>query len=89
MKNHFENVIVINEECHGFIGVAHDIPSAIDFLYQKNWLNEYTEIYFAHELLSVRSVYGENWREYFKERTLDELQYIFDGCFYLHEEKVW
>ena len=42
MKNHFENVIVINEECHGFIGVAHDVPSAIDFLCQIDWLNQYT-----------------------------------------------
>lgn len=89
MKKPFENVIVINEECHGFIGVAHDVPSIIDFLYQNDWLNKYTEIYFEDELSSVQSVYGENWREYFKERTLDELQDIFDGCFYFHEEKVW
>lgn len=89
MKKPFENVIVINEECHGFIGVAHDVPSIIDFLYQNDWLNKYTEIYLEDELSSVQSVYGENWREYFKERTLDELQDIFDGCFYFHEEKVW
>ena len=89
MKNHFENVIVINEECHGLIGVARDVQRDIDFLCQIDWLNEYTEIYFAHELSSVRNVYGENWREYFKGCTLDELQYIFDGCFYFHEEKVW
>lgn len=89
MKNYFENVIVINEECHGFIGVAHDVPSVIDFLCQNDWLNEYTEIYFEHKGLSVLSAYGENWRKYFKERTLDELKNIFDGRFYFHEEKVW
>ena len=89
MKIPFESVIVINEECHGFIGVARDVPSVIDFLYQKNWLNEYTEVHLANKWSSVRSAYGENWREYFERCTLDELQNIFDGCFYLHEEKVW
>ena len=89
MKIPFESVIVINEECHGFIGVARDVPSVIDFLYQKKWLNEYTEVPFANKRSSVRSAYGENWREYLERRTLDELQNIFDGCFYLHEEKVW
>lgn len=89
MKNYFENVIVIEEECHGFIGIAHDVPSVIDFLCQNDWLTEYTEIYIEHELSSVRSVYGENWREYFKERTLNKLADIFDGRFYFREEKVW
>lgn len=89
MKNYFENVIVIKENCHGLIGVAHDVPSVIDFLCQNGWLNEYTEIYVAYEWSSVQSVYGKNWCEYFKRRTLDELQDIFDGCFYFHEEKVW
>ena len=89
MKNYFENVIVIEEECHGFIGIAHDVPSVIDFLCQNDWLNEYTEIYIEHELSSVRSVYGENWCEYFKGRTLNELADIFDGRFYFRGEKVW
>lgn len=83
------NVIIINEECHGFIGVARDVPSAIDFLWQHDWLSEYTEIPLVHEWASVKSVYGEEWREYFKSRTLDELQDIFDGCFYFYEEKLW
>ena len=89
MKNCFENVIVIEEECHGFIGIAHDVPSVIDFLCQNDWLTEHTEIYIEHELSSVLSVYGKNWCEYFKERTLNELADIFDGCFYFREEKVW
>lgn len=89
MKNCFENVIVIEEECHGFIGIAHDVSSVIDFLRQNDWLNEYTEIYIEHELSSVRSVYGENWCEYFKGRTLNELADIFDGRFYFRGEKVW
>lgn len=89
MKNYFENVIVIEEECHGFIGIAHDIPSVIDFLCQNDWLTEHTEIYLEHKGISVRSVYGENWREYFKKCTLDGLKNIFDGRFYFRKEKIW
>lgn len=89
MKIPFESVIVINEECHGFIGVARDVPSVINFLCQIDWLNEYTEIHLVDKWSSVQSAYGENWREYFKGLTLDELQNIFDGCFSFHEEKVW
>lgn len=89
MKNYFENVIVIEEECHGFIGMAHDVPSVIDFLCQNDWLTEHTDIYFEYEWSSVLSVYGKNWCKYFKERTLNELADIFGGCFYFREEKVW
>ena len=84
MEAPFENVIIINEECHGFIGVARDVPSAINFLWQNNWLSGCTEIPIAHEWVSVESVYGKNWCEHFKKCTLDELQNIFDGCFYFH-----
>lgn len=87
----FENVIIISEECHGFIsiGVARDVPSAIDFLWQNDWLSENTEIFLDQGWESVQSAYGEEWREYFKSRTLDELRDIFDGCFGFQEEKVW
>ena len=89
MKDYFENVIVIEEECHGFIGIAHDVPSVIDFLCQNDWLTEHTDICLEHEWSSVLSIYGKNWCEYFKERTLNELKDIFGGRFYFREEKVW
>lgn len=84
-----DNVIVINEECHGFIGVARDVPSAIDFLWTHDWLNGYTEILVDHEWDTVQNVFGEEWRERFELLTLDELQDILDGCFYFQKEKLW
>ena len=35
-------VIVIFEECHGFIGVAKNIKSAFDFLLYNKWITEKT-----------------------------------------------
>ena len=35
-------VIVIFEECHGFIGVAKDMKSAFDFLLYDKWITEKT-----------------------------------------------
>lgn len=35
-------VIVIFEECHGFIGVAKNIKSAFDFLLCDKWITEKT-----------------------------------------------
>lgn len=37
-------VITMNEENHGFLGVAKDYKAAIKYLYQTNWLNKDTEI---------------------------------------------
>ena len=41
-------VIVIFEECHGFIGVAKDMKSAFDFLLYDRWITEKT--YFPIEV---------------------------------------
>ena len=38
-------VIVINEECHGFIGVAKDMESAFQFLIDDKWITENTELF--------------------------------------------
>lgn len=35
-------VIVIFEECHGFIGVAKNMKSAFDFLLSDKWITEKT-----------------------------------------------
>ena len=85
-----EKVIIINEECHGFIGVAHDVPSAIDFLIEEGWLHELTEIFAANKSwTTVQAEFGNNWEEHFKSLSFDDLRDVFDGCFCFREEKVW
>lgn len=37
------NVIVIREECHGFLGVAKDMKNAFQFLLKEKWIAEKTE----------------------------------------------
>ena len=43
MKN--ETVILIIEENHGIIGIAKSFSSAIDFLYDNDWMTPETELY--------------------------------------------
>ena len=82
-------VIVINEECHGFIGIARDVPSAIDFLYEKDWLWGKTEILIApNEWRTVEDAFGKNWKAYLEMLPLSMLADIFEGCFYFHKEIV-
>lgn len=83
------NVIRIDEECHGFIGVARDVPNAINFLCENDWLYGRTELFHDDKYLAVQDIYGAEWRKYFESCTLHELQDIFDGCFYFHIEKLW
>ena len=91
MKNHFENVIVINEECHGFIGVAHDVPSAIDFLCQIDWLNEYTEIY-SHDIASACTLeerFGKSkWIEAVEKMNFYTFNTLFDPYFQIRSEPL-
>lgn len=85
-----EKVIIINEECHGFIGVAHNVPSIIDFLVENGWLQKGTEIFIANKgWTAVQTEFGSNWKEHFKSLSFDDLQDLFDGCFYFQEEEVW
>ena len=38
-------VIIIDEENHGFIGVADSVIHAIDFLIENHWLTEYSSVF--------------------------------------------
>jgi hypothetical protein len=42
-------VIAIWEECHGFIGIAKDMPSAFEMLVKEHWVNPLTEFYDSNE----------------------------------------
>lgn len=86
--------IVINEECHGFIGVAKDYQSAIDFLIADDWLTENTEFVVDTTLpirewksAPVKELFGENWVEALK--NLDDPDDFFDGSFYFSQETIY
>lgn len=89
-------VITINEECHGFIGVAKDMKSAFQFLIDDKWITENTELFEPTE----GEEYG--WFPISRAMTdlrrdlLDTLMFLwncdpnyFDGSFGFTEEEVY
>lgn len=79
-------VICINEECHGFIGIAASYISAIDFLIKNNWLddNEITD-----EGILVGEKFGEKWVEAIENLELEKFNDVFMNTFYLERKKVY
>lgn len=85
-------VIVINEECHGFVGVAKDMKSAFQYLLLKNWITN-KEVFFIDEV----AYYLEELQEMYKQTTLldtllllwDIDEDLFDGLFYFSKEEVF
>lgn len=85
-------VIRIDEECHGFIGVAEDYQSAVKFLIDDGWLTEYTEIYDddLDSWHSVKEVFGDDWQNLMmNEWDMDTFSEKMDGRFYLYEETLY
>lgn len=56
-----QKVITVSEENHGFLCVAKDYQSAVDFLIKDCWIDEATEIYndAKSEWMRLDEFYGE------------------------------
>lgn len=78
-------VICINEDCHGFIGIAADYLAAIDFLIKENWLDDY-EI--TDEGILVGEKFGEKWVEAIENLGLQKFNDVFLDRFYLEKRKI-
>ena len=89
-------VITINEECHGFIGIAKDIRSAFDFLLSDKWITEKTDFPIEADDDSD-FVTLEDLRKRFEcDNLLDTLVFMwedneqwFEGLFYFYTETVY
>lgn len=85
-------VIVINEESHGFIGLAKDMISAFDFLVNENWVTENDFLLDENddpiELKKTMERLNLSLRD-----TLCHLWYIdenyFDGFLYFEEKEIY
>ena len=66
-------VVVIDEENHGFLGVAKDYDSAIDFLVKNNWLDQSTMIWdeYKEEWVSLEKSFGSNWISIISKWSID------------------
>lgn len=83
-------VISINEENHGYIGVAKDCKSAIDFLIKNDWLESFSEVYSEDRgYIEVKDAFGENWVEVVMNMNIDDFNYNFEGLFELDEREVY
>lgn len=85
-------VIMINEENHGFLGLAKDYRAAVTYLYKNNWLEDFysleeTETTFKN--LSLTDKLGPNWLDVIYSWTRYEFNYFFEDAFYLQEIEVF
>ena len=80
-------VIVITEECHGFIGVAKDYESAQNYVIDS-WLNDNVYIYTNEEEQTVKEAFGENWKETLKEMPFEVFEELMTDQFWFHEETL-
>jgi hypothetical protein len=89
-----DKVICIFEENHGFIGVAKDYRHAINFLIEKNWINENTRFWDeeAWWLPLSEHMKQENfkgtWQEYLHHKIQTDIDF-FDEVFCFAEEEVY
>lgn len=74
----------IEEECHGFIGLASSYEKAIEWLIESGWLTEGT---FDNKVLTPKIYWGDNWQEVMK-KVLDASD-LEDFGFYLREVTVY
>ena len=82
------NVIIINEENHGCIGVAYDYESAVGYLFNHGWLP--TDIYDDHEeWRPIDELFGDDWLDKILSWDVDNFNDFFDGSFYLQIEAVF
>lgn len=84
-------VITVEEDNHGQIGIASNYQNAIHFLVNENWLNELTEVYDSgfQDTKLLLDLLGEEWLATILNWTLEQFNEFFDGCFYLNEVSVY
>ena len=79
-----KTVIIIEEDNHGFIGIAETFLDAIDFLITEDWLNGKTELYEGDEKYkTIEEDLGENWISQISEWNLEKFNKYFEGMFFL------
>lgn len=82
-------VIIIEEDNHGFIGVAETYADAIDFLKTESWLDEKIELYDDDdEYQTIKEDLGEDWFSKISEWSLEEFNEYFEGIFFLWSHPI-
>ena len=87
-------VIRIDEENHGFIGVASSMKAAWQFIVNKGWLGFWDSVYVFDEWVGIDELFdqngwdktNENLVEWAMNRKGDD---VWDGLFYFSECDVY
>lgn len=83
-------VVKISEDNHGFLGVAKDYKSAIQFLIEEDWINEATEIYVDVEGGWLRlDEYFDDWEFEIKNMSRESFDDLFYENFSLEDIDVY
>ena len=85
------NVILINEDNHGQIGIALNYYHAVSWLINKHWLYDSLEVWNDQlsSWTSLKEDLGEDWADIMTEDwTKDDFNNYWQGDFYLTSEKV-
>ena len=79
-------VILINEDNHGQIGVAYNYYKAVEWLINNNWIDDYTEVWDDYKTYfgSLKEQLGEDWAdEMLYWWDIDKFNEFWDGSFQL------
>lgn len=91
-------VVIINEECHGFIGVAKNFESAAKWMIEHHWIEPFTEMWFGYDE-EMNYIFSSVKKEADK-RNISWEDYVLNSCvnqdddalermgIYLHEEEL-
>jgi len=89
------NVILINEDNHGLIGVANNYYNAADWLIINDWISDTTEICIGEDEHSYRwkplkDVLGEDWEDKMLDQwDINDFNDYWEGSFYLERVEVY
>lgn len=80
--------IVINDNNREFIGVVAYYPWAIDFLIQKDYLSEDSQVWINHQSFLLKEVFP-NWQEEIKSWDIEKFNKFFNDDFYLEAVELY
>jgi hypothetical protein len=86
-------VIRIDEENHGFIGVASSMKAAWQFIVNRGWLGFYDQVYIFDGWVTIGDLFEQNdWDltdENLIEWAMNRGEEAWDGLFYFSECNVY
>ena len=85
------NVVVIDDDNHGRIGVALNYYHAVKLLIDTYWIDDDTEVYDynIYKWRTVKNALGAGWASLMLDTwDLNQFNNFWEGCFHLGLEKV-